>query len=97
MDYDQLLTFMARACRYAQEHIADPDAWPTDASNRENWLQCTSYQIACFLSQNTVLGDEGVDWPVIIDELIGPPYVKTEDEWQTILSKLVEEFGGWKA
>ena len=60
-----LLDFLANACYYAQEHIDCPDAWDKSKGYRENLLQCVSYQVACFLSQNTVDGGEGVDWDAI--------------------------------
>ncbi len=91
-----LLTFMARACHYAQEHILD---WHDEADlstpSRETLLQCTSYQMACFLCQNTVHGDWGVGWDIIIEELDNNRLL-TEAEWKKILRRLVKELGGWK-
>lgn len=99
---DQLLDFMAKACHYAQEHCGDPDAWYKDEEHRTQSLQCVSYQMACFLAQNTVDGRGGVDWSVVIDELIdaklnkGGMMVKSVPEWKKILQDIVDDLGGWK-
>lgn len=90
-----LLSFMAKACMYAQEHIDDKDAWPTGKIEREDYLQCVSYQMACFFSQNTVDGDDGVDWDVVIKELSEHP-MKSEKKWKKILGKIAKKLGGWK-
>jgi len=99
---EQLLDFMAKACHYAQEHCGDPDAWPTDCDKRIKLLQCTSFQMACFLAQNTVNGSEGVEWEVVINELASNKrskngiMLKSVSEWKKILRKIVKELGGWK-
>ena len=90
----KLVTMLARACMYAQEHIDDSDAWPIDKKHRQQLLQCTSYQVACFLCQNTVDGRHGVEWSVVIEELIAHP-MKTENEWKTIINDLATDLGGW--
>lgn len=90
-----LPTFMAKACMYAQEHIDDIDAWPHDDAIREMYLTCVSFQMACFFSQNTVHGKEGVDSTILIDELITLPK-KTEKQWLRIIEMMAKEFGGWK-
>lgn len=98
----KLLDFMAKACLYAQEHICDPQAWPQDKGNRSNLLQCTSYQIACFLAQNTVEGEAGVESNIILDDLASTKknadgfMIHSLAEWKKILNKLVKEMGGWK-
>ncbi len=89
-----LLTFMANACVYAQEHIDDADAWDTSVGHREELLQCTSFQMACFLSQNTVDGSDGVEWEVVLSELCQHP-MKTETEWRAILNDQAAVYGGW--
>jgi hypothetical protein len=97
----ELLDFMAKACHYAQEHCGDPDAWGEDGG-RVGLLQCTSYQMACFLSQNTVKGSHGVGWDVIIEELTDKALDKNDllcksvGEWKTILQDIADELGGWK-
>lgn len=88
-----LVDMMAKACYYAQEHIDDPDAWPIDKDFRANKLECVSFQMACFLSQNTK-GHEGVEWDVILEELIEHP-MKKESEWKKILNQKAKELGGW--
>lgn len=98
----ELVDFMAEACHYAQEHCGDPDAWSRDGANREHLLQCTSFQMACFLSHNTVNGDDGVGWEVIIDHLTDSKtdkngmMVKSVEEWKKILNKIAKQYGGWK-
>ena len=99
---DKLLDFMAKSCHYVQDHCGDPDAWSEDSMHRENQFQCTSYQMACFLCQNTVKGEQGVEWNVIIDELVDNKknkngmMVKSVNKWKKILSKIADELGGWK-
>ncbi len=100
---NKLLDFMAQACHFAQDHIGCPDAWPGDPNDRENMLQVVSYQMACFLSQNTLYGDTGVEWDIVIDELVDNTQnddgimAKSVDEWKKILNDLaMNEFGGWK-
>lgn len=90
-----LLDFMADACHYAQEHIDDPAAWPTDKYDREEYLQCVSHQMACFLSQNTKHGHNGVETAVVLGPLCEYP-MKSAEEWKSILEKEVNDLGGWK-
>lgn len=90
-----LVVFMARACHYAQEHIDDAEAWSTDPADREDYLQCVDYQMACFLAQNTVKGDGGVECGVVLDELTAHP-LKSVGQWLDILHARVKELGGWK-
>lgn len=90
-----ILDAMSHACRFAQDHIDDGNAWPTDEESRIQLLQCTSYQIACFLCRSTVLGEHGVDWSIVIDELSQHPS-KSVKEWRKIINKKVKELGGWK-
>lgn len=90
----KLVTMMAKACHYAQGHIDDKTAW--NIEDREYLLQCVSFQMACFLSQNTKYGNEGVDWSVVIEELTEHP-MKSEKHWEKILNKIAQEqLGGWK-
>lgn len=89
-----LLKFMAKACHYAQEHIDDKDAWSVLPEDREQLLQCVSYQMACFLAQNTHRGDNGVEWDVLFPEIIEHPG-KSEEEWSAILEKRAQLYGGW--
>lgn len=92
----RLVDFLAQACHFAQEHIDDPEAWSLegDESSREVQLECTSFMAACFLSQNTVRGSEGVEWSVIIKELVEHP-MKSIDEWRVILDARALELCGW--
>ena len=93
-----LVDFMARMLHYAQEHIRDSDSRPRDLAWREHALQCVSYQTACFLAQNTVHGRAGVDWSIVIDELIetDPSPVKSVKKWKKILNRIAKDLGGWK-
>lgn len=91
----KLIDFLAQACYYAQEHIDDADAWGIDKVNRENLLQCTSFQVACFLFQNTVYGNQGVGWDVVIAQLVEHP-AKTIEQWKIIIAELAKQCGGWK-
>lgn len=92
---NNLINFLAKSCHYAQEHIDDADAWDISFSNRENLLQCVSYQVACFLAQNTVKGDNGVGWEIVIDDLVTHP-MKSEKEWKNIINTLIKDLGGLK-
>jgi len=91
----KMVTMLAKACHYAQEHIDALEAWPKDGETREYLLQCTSFQIACFISQNTVYGKEGVEWEIIIEDLVEHP-MKSEKEWKKILNRVAKDYGGWK-
>ncbi len=91
----KLVTMMAQACHYAQSHIDDKDAWSISEKVRLPMLECVSFQMACFLAQNTKDGDSGVCRDVVIDELIAHP-AKTEEQWAGILNRIAEELGGWK-
>lgn len=90
-----LVTFMAKACHYAQEHVDDAQAWRIDEGAREQYFQCVSYQMACFFAQNTALGGDGVDWEVVLDDLIAHP-MKSEKKWEQILNRIARKLGGWK-
>ena len=102
LNVNPLLKFMAQACYYAQSHIADPQAWSDKELERGNYLQCTSYQVACFLAQNTVEGINGVDSEIIIEELVSTKLddnglmLKDWEDWEVLLQKLVDDHGGWK-
>lgn len=91
----KLVTFMAKACSYAQEHIDDAAAWDTGEGAREQLLQCVSFQMACFFAQNTRDGGDGVDWCVVIKPLIEHP-MKSEKKWEQILNRIAKKLGGWK-
>ena len=91
MKLDKML---AKACTFAQYHIDDQEAWPPDEVDREMLLQCTSYQVACFLAQHTRDGRHGVEWSVIIDELVEHP-MKSQKQWRKIINDLAADLGGW--
>lgn len=99
---NELLDFMAKACHYAQSHCGCPQTWGDNLADREYLLQCTSFQIACFLAQNTVEGVDGVEWNIVIDKLVDTTLdkngimCKSEEKWKKILQKIVNDLGGWK-
>lgn len=92
-DKKSLITVMAQICYFAQDHIRDGDAWDHSEDNLEYVLQCTSYQIACLLAQNTRDGLDGVEWGIVINELTTMP-PKEIEEWETIIEEYVNELGG---
>lgn len=94
MEKPSLIRFMALACYYAQGHI-NPD-WYDEDADRQLMLECTSHQMACFLAQNTVLGGDGVETEVVLEQLLDPP-VREVEEWEGILAGLVEDLGGFKS
>ena len=99
---EELVDFMAKACHYAQEHCSDPDAWSTDYKRRRERFQCISYQMACFLAHNTVEGNKGVEWNIIINDLVSinrdknGMMVKSIERWKVILNGIAKKLGGWK-
>lgn len=93
MKLDKML---AKACAFAQAHIDDQEAWPPDEVDREMLLQCTSFQVACFLAQHTLNGDGGVEWDVIIDKLVEHP-MRNQKQWRKIINNLAADLGGWLA
>jgi hypothetical protein len=102
--YDNLLKFMAKSCYYAQSHCGDADAWdrPHQNTDRKYLLQCVSYQVACFLAQNTVEGINGVEFEIVLEELADKTLddngmmVKACSEWESIIQGHVDALGGWK-
>lgn len=93
MTEPSLLSYLAQSCAYAQEHIDDLDAWPSDYVGRERLLQCTSYQVACFIAQNTNKGSSGVSSDIVLAELIQHP-AKPASEWEAIIQDIVDDHGG---
>lgn len=91
----KLAEFMAEACYYAQAHTDDAEVWSTEPGPRADYLQCTSYQMACFFAEHTVFGDKGVEWDVLIEELVEHP-MKSENKWLIIIEKVAQQLGGWK-
>jgi hypothetical protein len=89
----ELIDFMAEACHYAQEHVDDSEAW--DSNHRELYFTCVSYQMSCFLAQNTKRGHGGVESDIVITELCELP-MKNIKQWKKILLYYVKELGGWK-
>lgn len=93
MERKQLVDVLTKICSFAQNHSGDEEAWgPRNSSALENWMQHTSFVVACFLAQNTLKGSGGVDWDVVQQELVGP--VLTKEQWKKIVEKLVKELSG---
>lgn len=97
-----LATFLAQIASYAQEHVSDPEAWSNNPQIREQYLGCTSYTVACFLSQNTVDGHYGVGCDIILPKLVdnalyGSFMCKPEHEWESIMEGLIDDLGGVKS
>jgi hypothetical protein len=88
-----LNTVLAKMCHYAQEHVGDPEAWDHSKGALETLMQCTSYQVACFIAQNTVGGRAGVEWDIVLKELCEMP-VKSEKKWEKIINKMIKLYGG---
>jgi hypothetical protein len=86
-------TTLAEICYYAQQHVSDPQAWDHSKEHLEQLFQCTSYTIACFIAQNTVEGDGGVDWDIVQEELCTMP-AKSLKQWEQIIKKKLKAFGG---
>ena len=90
-----LLTFMAQACRYAQQHCSPFDGEDGfDSASREIMFEPTSMMVACFLSQNTNNGDDGVCWDIVHTQLVEKEL--SEEQWCEIINNLAIELGGWK-
>ena len=84
---------MARMCAYAQEHWAE-DFKTADVALKEERMAATSFEVACFLAQNTREGFGGASWDVVLIDLIDKP--KTEAQWRKIIGSLVRQYGGLK-
>jgi hypothetical protein len=85
MNKELLIDVLSKICYYAQDHSA---AW--DVRGDESHFDHTSHVVSCFISQNTLHGDEGVDWDIVLDELTGE--VKNEEQWKKIIEKLVDQY-----
>ncbi len=81
-----LVDTCAKICHYAQEHSHDWDAEFRD----ENAFQHTSYTVACFIAQSSLTYNDGVEWDVVLDQLMSD--FKTITEWQEIISNLVADY-----
>lgn len=84
-----MIDFCAEVCYFAQCHSEDEEAWgPRNSPELHDWMQHTSYTIACFIAQNTKYGADGVGWDIVQKELVGP--VLTLEQWQEVISKKFE-------
>lgn len=91
MNKAALIETCTKICYYAQEHSCDGESWgPRNSPELWNWMQHTSFVVACFIAQNTPHGHEGVEWEVVQKELVGP--VLSMEQWEKIITKLVEEY-----
>lgn len=88
----KLKQFIALACHYAQDYCYFDN---TTTADRSYLLESVSYQVACFLAQNTKLGGDGVDWDVVLKDLAEAP-IKSVKQWEEIIEGKANELGGWK-
>ena len=87
-----LLKYITRSCYYAQEHFLS-DTCTLQKEELRLAMEATSYQVSCFIAQNTAFGYHGVDWDIVLDELVSD--LKTESEWKKIIVTKVRLYGGW--
>ena len=86
---NQLIDFCAKVCYYAQSHSQDEEVWgPRNSSDLYNWMQHTSFTIACFIAENTKHGQDGVEWETVQNESIGP--LLTLEQWREIITRKFE-------
>jgi hypothetical protein len=90
----KLIEFLAQACHYAQEHCDDATVWDTSSAYRQQLLRCVSYQVSCFLAQNTRLGGGGVAYDIVLDALAEYPG-KSIGHWERIIESRATKLGGW--
>ena len=83
---------LAKICYLAQGHVSGPNAWSQSPDDRQQYLAATSYTVSCFLAQYTVDGVNGVEWDVVLKDLVG----RTVDEniWGSRLDRIIEGLGG---
>lgn len=88
-----LVSTISKICYYAQSHSADKEAWgPRESTDLRYSMEHVSFVVACFLAQNTTLGNHGVSFDIVLKDLIGK--VKTEKQWTSFFKKMVKDFGG---
>lgn len=90
LNQKQLIHICSKICEFAQDHSSDEEAW--DRTDLNSKMEHVSYVVACFISQNTKLGDDGVPFDIVLHELCGK--ILTEKQWERIISQLVFEFDG---
>jgi hypothetical protein len=90
-----LLEFLANLCHYAQAapQLADTGTGEKSERDRRHLLSLVSFQVACFLASYTVEGTAGVDYVVVLDDLVGEP--RTFKWWRNRMRRLVREHGGF--
>lgn len=101
-----LVKFLAESCHYAQlfrNHVIQTfigfefdDTKPNfsiDRIEREYIFQPVSFQVSCFIAQNTV-EDRGVKWDIIMEELVKE--ILTKKEWRKVIREKAKMYGGWK-
>jgi hypothetical protein len=91
----QFITVMAQICHFSQENVGDPQAYPSKPDELSPYMVNTSYQIACFLAQNTVNGSGGVESDIILDLLCEMPF-KSVAYWEGAIGQLVKDCGGFR-
>jgi len=88
---EDLIDICAQICLFAQSHSHDEEAWgPRNSDDLWYMMQHTSYTVACFISQNTPEGGEGVEWEIVQEELVGK--VLDYEEWVKVITAKVDLF-----
>lgn len=88
---DQLINVCSRICYYAQDHSKDTESWgKRNTKKLAKQLHHTSYTVACFIAQNTKYGKDGVEFDILLKQLVGN--VLTFKEWKKIITELIKHF-----
>jgi hypothetical protein len=88
LERNALIHICSKICEFAQNHSSDEDAW--DRSNLTSKMEHVSYVVACFISQNTKFGDEGVPFDIVLDELCGE--ILTCEQWEKKIAAIVSNY-----
>jgi hypothetical protein len=80
---------LAELCAFTQEYIS----YLSDENDKRMAEQLVSWQIACFISNYTKDGIEGVD-PGVVLEYSWTKYL-SKDEWKEKMKELVNYYGGF--
>jgi hypothetical protein len=89
MSKDSLIDIIAKICYYAQDHSRLDEPKRSTKKLRKQ-MEHVSHVVSCFLAQNTLKGQGGVETEIVLRELCGT--VLNENEWKQKITELVEEF-----
>lgn len=87
MNKNQLIETIALVCYFAQSHLQDN--WDEE-KDKACMLSCTSYVVACLLTQSTKYGPDGVESEVFITVLCDT--VLNLQEWTEKATEAVSFF-----